>query len=105
MVDYFLSSSSSGHEVRPIYSLFLLQDCNRRLVFLMAVRTFVTRRVKLNSCFGFIMFFQPSHTIWPVLKMTIFWVVAPYSLVEVYRRFRGACCLHHQGDEPVLFTL
>jgi hypothetical protein len=21
------------------------------------------------------------------------------SLVEVYRRFRGACCLHHQGDE------
>jgi hypothetical protein len=23
--------------------------------------------------------------------MTIFWVVAPCSLVEVYRRFRGAC--------------
>jgi hypothetical protein len=21
----------------------------------------------------------------------------PCSLVEVYRRFRGACCLHHQG--------
>jgi hypothetical protein len=21
------------------------------------------------------------------------------SLVEVYRRFRDACCLHHQGDE------
>jgi hypothetical protein len=19
-------------------------------------------------------------------------------LVEVYRRFRGACCFHHQGD-------
>jgi hypothetical protein len=26
-------------------------------------------------------------------------VLAPCSLVEVYRRFRGACCLHHQGDE------
>jgi predicted amidohydrolase YtcJ len=25
----------------------------------------------------------------------------PYSLVEVYRRFRGACCLHNQGDEAV----
>jgi hypothetical protein len=25
--------------------------------------------------------------------------VAPCSLVEVYRRFRGACCLHHQDDE------
>jgi hypothetical protein len=24
---------------------------------------------------------------------------APYSLEEVYRRFRGACRLHHQGDE------
>jgi hypothetical protein len=21
----------------------------------------------------------------------------PYSLVEIYRRFRGVCCLHHQG--------
>jgi hypothetical protein len=33
------------------------------------------------------------------MKMTVFWVVAPYSLVKVYRRFRRVCCLHHQGDE------
>jgi hypothetical protein len=25
-------------------------------------------------------------------------VVAPCRLVDVYRRFKGACCLHHQGD-------
>jgi hypothetical protein len=25
--------------------------------------------------------------------MTVFWVVAPCSLVEIYRRFRGACVL------------
>jgi hypothetical protein len=25
-------------------------------------------------------------------KMTVFWDVAPCSLVEVYRRFRGAFC-------------
>jgi hypothetical protein len=31
-------------------------------------------------------------------KMAVFWVVAPRSLVEVYQRFRGPCCLHHQGD-------
>jgi hypothetical protein len=31
-------------------------------------------------------------------KMTVFWVVAPCSLVEVYQRFRGPCYLHHQGD-------
>jgi hypothetical protein len=30
--------------------------------------------------------------------MAVFWVVAPRSLVEVYQRFRGPCCLHHQGD-------
>jgi hypothetical protein len=33
------------------------------------------------------------------MKMAVFWVVAPCSLVEVYRRFRGACCLHHQDNE------
>jgi hypothetical protein len=32
------------------------------------------------------------------MKMAVFWVVVPRSLVEVYRRFRGACCFHHQGD-------
>jgi hypothetical protein len=30
-------------------------------------------------------------------KMAVIWVVAPCSLVEVYQRFRGPCCLHHQG--------
>jgi hypothetical protein len=27
-------------------------------------------------------------------KMAVFLVVAPCSLVEVYQRFRGPCCLH-----------
>jgi hypothetical protein len=26
-------------------------------------------------------------------KMVVFWVVAPCSLVEVYQRFRGPCCI------------
>jgi hypothetical protein len=26
-------------------------------------------------------------------KMAVFWVLAPCSLVQVYRSFRGACCL------------
>jgi hypothetical protein len=33
-------------------------------------------------------------------KMAAFWVVAPCSLVEVYQRFRGPCCFHHQGLSP-----
>jgi hypothetical protein len=32
-------------------------------------------------------------------KMTVFWDVAPCSLVEIDRRFTGAYCLHHQGDK------
>jgi hypothetical protein len=32
------------------------------------------------------------------VRMTVFWDVAPCSLVEVYRRFRNACYLHHQDD-------
>jgi hypothetical protein len=30
-------------------------------------------------------------------KMAVFWVVAPCSLVEIYHRFRGPCCVHHQS--------
>jgi hypothetical protein len=33
-------------------------------------------------------------------KMTVFWDVVLHSLVEVYRRFTGACCIHHH--HPVM---
>jgi hypothetical protein len=33
------------------------------------------------------------------MNLTVFWVIAPCSLVEVYMRFRGICCLHYQGDD------
>jgi hypothetical protein len=41
------------------------------------------------------------------MKIAVFWVVAPCSLVEVYQRFRGPCCLHHQGDRNLhrMFSL
>jgi hypothetical protein len=32
------------------------------------------------------------------MKMAVFWVAVLCSLVEVYLRFRGTCCLHHQGE-------
>jgi hypothetical protein len=35
----------------------------------------------------------------------VFWDVAPCSLVEVYRRFRGAYCLHHQGGTLMMEAL
>jgi hypothetical protein len=33
-----------------------------------------------------------------VVKVAFFWVVTPYSVVEVYRRSEGSCCVRHQGD-------
>jgi hypothetical protein len=36
--------------------------------------------------------------------MAVFWVVAPCSLVDVYQRFRGPCCLHRQGDLPSSYS-
>jgi hypothetical protein len=36
------------------------------------------------------------------MKITVFLVAAPCILVEVYRRFRDAYCLHHQGDEYMI---
>jgi hypothetical protein len=35
------------------------------------------------------------------MKMAVFWVVAPYSLVEVYRCVSCAYCLHHLDDRKI----
>jgi hypothetical protein len=32
------------------------------------------------------------------MKMAVFWVVAPCTLIWVYRRFEDLYCLHHRGD-------
>jgi hypothetical protein len=37
------------------------------------------------------------------VKMIVFWDIAPCSLVQVDRRFRGAYCLHPQGDETSVY--
>jgi hypothetical protein len=34
--------------------------------------------------------------------MAVFWVVATCSLVEVYQRFRGPCCLHQEGNDAII---
>jgi hypothetical protein len=36
-------------------------------------------------------------------KITVFWDVRPRSLVIIYRRFGGACCLRLQGTWAVLW--
>jgi hypothetical protein len=36
------------------------------------------------------------------MKIAIFWDVAPCSLVDADRRFRGTYSLHYQGDENLI---
>lgn len=36
------------------------------------------------------------------MKMAVFWVVPPCILVELYRRLRGACCLHRHVSSTIL---
>jgi hypothetical protein len=69
-------------------------DCNSRLTW-MVVREGVIVFSSRES-FKFYMLVT-RRTV--DLKMTVFWGVAPCSLVEIDRHFRGAYCLYHQGDE------
>jgi hypothetical protein len=39
-----------------------------------------------------------------IMKMMAFWDIALCGLFEVNRRFRGAYCLHHQGDDGGVCT-
>jgi hypothetical protein len=38
------------------------------------------------------------------MNMTVDWDLAPCSLVEIYRRFRGAYCFLHEGAEENILT-
>jgi hypothetical protein len=39
------------------------------------------------------------------VKIAVFWVIVLCSLVEVYQRFGGACCLHHQDNELITLMM
>jgi hypothetical protein len=39
------------------------------------------------------------------MNFRVFWDILPSSQVDVDRRFRGAYCLHHQGDEWMMGTV
>lgn len=32
------------------------------------------------------------------MKVAVLSVVASHNLINIYQRFRGSLCLHHQGD-------
>jgi hypothetical protein len=36
-----------------------------------------------------------------LIKMTVFWNVLLYNLLEIDQHFRSACCLHRQGGKSV----
>jgi hypothetical protein len=66
--------------------------------FLWAARCASLEQIKYTHCMAaYMQDYRVLHH--SIVKMAVFWVVAPCSLVEVYQRFRSICCLHHQGDD------
>jgi hypothetical protein len=47
---------------------------------------------------GSILITTPMRSHYYNMNMTSFWDIALCSLIEADQRFRGAYCLHHQGD-------
>jgi hypothetical protein len=39
------------------------------------------------------------------MKMIAFWDIVPCSFIEVDQRFRGAYCLHHQGNKCITLMM
>jgi hypothetical protein len=39
-----------------------------------------------------------------ISKVAVICVVVPFGLMDLYQCFRGACCLHHKGDDLPLWN-
>jgi hypothetical protein len=80
--------------LQVVWGIFNINDVSRKIVF--GDHFFHLTQIWRKKTYWVYVRFQALTA--ASIKMTVFWVV-PCSLVEVYRRFRYACCLHHQGDE------
>jgi hypothetical protein len=58
-----------------------------------------TRKVWTRMCVIYLRMVRFQVLTATSIKMAVFWVVAPCSLVDIDRRFSGAYCLHHEGDD------
>jgi hypothetical protein len=63
-------------------------------------------QVVLSVCNSTSFSWAVSQSFWTSCnsKMAVFWDVTPSSLVEVFRRFRGACCHQHENDTETVST-
>jgi hypothetical protein len=99
-----------GASLRQQFSTRRLQGKKRRRWFVSAIKY---RGLNIRTHVGniFPLFTFRSFRIYAIdankgsysfLKTTAFWDVAPCTLMEVDRRFRGASCLHHQATNRPL---
>jgi hypothetical protein len=85
----------------PHYSVkqpFLLQDDYRNAHFIKVIEA--ECRSAINSYCSQVKSSRVGYEV-PTearINLAVFWVVAPCSLIEAYRCFKGTCCPHHQGD-------
>jgi hypothetical protein len=88
----YLHQIGHDHQLQDLYSLIIYDYLTSfNAVYLWSWKIFL--KLTTNNKVGSEVLMAVSS------KMDVFWVVAPWSLVEVYQRFRGPCCLHHQGDQ------
>jgi hypothetical protein len=89
---------STDHSLTPKIIWFVLL-CGLAMSFLQHIFRYILKRTRKQQTK---MKYREQHTFQAFSEASdeaVFWVVPPCSLVEVYQRFRGPCCLHHQGDD------
>jgi hypothetical protein len=89
---YLARLKNNSLQENSTYLTLLLSENNlTSSLYLNAIRSL--RLIKLFCQVGFEVLTAVST------KMAVFWVTAQCSLVEVYQRFRGLCCLHQQAPD------
>jgi len=69
-----------------VISEFLIQFCIRRFFLFKSIQVYCIYHTQHNGI----------HTA-VTAKISAFWVIMPWNLVDIYRCFKGTCCLNWQG--------
>jgi hypothetical protein len=82
-------NATSAHRIalagHPVKCLLLLSDFNQNMLF-----------INLSRILQYQIYWTGFEVLMVAgIKMAVFWVIGPQSLVGVYWHFRSACCLHH----------
>jgi hypothetical protein len=96
------NSYSAGHKINLYGMLMFTEACHWNYVEPVISSQPILIFSNLHLCPKWSLRLRFSNKMY--IKITVFWVVAPCSLVGVYQRFRGPCCLHLMMEADFLLT-